>query len=147
MLSRTVASGRLCLIVKAFEVAEHYKTDPGASPTGRFVTIDQTILSAGDYAKNIRILVIGNVETCPAPIPDFYPSYPDPTHPLAHKWTVPSSGFVGLGEDLMGGMVGGFSASCWFYGTEIASTQKVPVGLVLSAYGGSSLESWMDTDA
>ena len=61
-------------------------------------------------------MVVGDVEKCAAPIPDFYPSIPDTTHPVAHKWTVPSSEFVGLGVDIGGGTNGGFSGTCWFYG-------------------------------
>lgn len=131
----------------AFTISEQYKTDPGSSPDGAFITIEQAILKAGDYADKVRIMVTGNVEECASPIVDFYPSISDATHPLAHKWTIPDSDFVNLGEDVMGGMVGGFSGSCWFYGTELADKQDIPIGLVLSAYGGSPIEGWMDKES
>ena len=114
--------------IAAEQVAAQYASDPGASPKGKFITAEEATSTASKYADKVRIMVVGNVATCAAPIPDFYPSIPDPTHPIAHRWTVPTPEFVGLGEDLMGGATGGFSGTCWFYGTELADTQHIPIG-------------------
>jgi sialate O-acetylesterase len=41
----------------------------------------------------------------------------------------------------------GFSAVAYYFGREIQTTQKVPVGLVHSSFGGSGIEAWISTDA
>lgn len=46
------------------------------------------------------------------------------------------------GEDLMG-----FSAAGYFFAKEIKETYKVPVGLILAAVGGSTIEAWMSPAA
>lgn len=63
---------------------------------------------------NIRLLVVGNRHDCKNPIEDFYPSINDSAHPLAHPWARASPENVGLGDDVMGGAGGGFSATCWY---------------------------------
>lgn len=40
-----------------------------------------------------------------------------------------------------------FSAVAYHFGKEIQATQKVPVGLVLSSWGGATMESWTRLDA
>jgi sialate O-acetylesterase len=40
-----------------------------------------------------------------------------------------------------------FSATAYFFAREIYATQKVPVGLINSAYGGSPVEAWISEDA
>ncbi|TAF73489.1 MAG: sialate O-acetylesterase [Bacteroidetes bacterium] len=42
---------------------------------------------------------------------------------------------------------GKFSATAYFFGNEISNSQKVPVGLVSSNWGGSPAEVWMDEKA
>jgi sialate O-acetylesterase len=39
--------------------------------------------------------------------------------------------------------VGNFSASCWFMARELKTTTKVPIGLVVSAWGGTRIRSWV----
>ena len=63
---------------------------------------------------SIRLLVVGNRHDCKNPIEDFYPSINDSAHPLAHPWARASPANVGLGDDVMGGAGGGFSATCWY---------------------------------
>ncbi|QNN43614.1 GDSL-type esterase/lipase family protein [Pedobacter roseus] len=40
--------------------------------------------------------------------------------------------------------VGDFSAVAYYFGEKLASSEKVPIGLIQMAVGGSTLESWMD---
>ncbi|EQB33787.1 sialate O-acetylesterase [Sphingobium ummariense] len=39
--------------------------------------------------------------------------------------------------------VGDFSASCYFFARELKKTEKVPVGLVTAAWGGSRVRAWI----
>lgn len=39
---------------------------------------------------------------------------------------------------------GDFSATAYFFGSEIARTQKIPIGLISNNWGGSPIEVWMD---
>jgi len=43
--------------------------------------------------------------------------------------------------------VGGFSATLYYFGREIHKELDVPVGLIVSAVGGTPIESWIDGDA
>jgi sialate O-acetylesterase len=36
-----------------------------------------------------------------------------------------------------------FSAACYYFGAEIARTQRVPVGLIHSSWGGTAIEPWI----
>ena len=42
--------------------------------------------------------------------------------------------------------VGSYSATAFFFGREIHRTMKTPVGLVVSAVGGTPIDSWVDGD-
>ena len=42
---------------------------------------------------------------------------------------------------------GEFSATCYFFARELRKTVDVPVGLMVSAWGGSKIEPWMSADA
>ena len=42
---------------------------------------------------------------------------------------------------------GDFSAVCFYFGQELRRTQGVPIGLITSAWGGSSIQSWMSSQA
>jgi len=39
-------------------------------------------------------------------------------------------------------VVANFSATAWFYGLELSKRLKVPVGLIVSAWGGTAAEAW-----
>ena len=39
-----------------------------------------------------------------------------------------------------------FSATAYYFGKELRNALKVPVGLIVTSWGGSSCESWMDPD-
>ena len=41
-------------------------------------------------------------------------------------------------------MVQEFSAVCFFAGRDLAKSEKVPIGLIHSSWGGSQIEAWMD---
>src|SRR5262249_32671204 len=42
--------------------------------------------------------------------------------------------------------IGPFSAALFFFGRELHTTLKVPVGLIMSAVGGTTIEQWIDAD-
>jgi sialate O-acetylesterase len=41
----------------------------------------------------------------------------------------------------------GFSAVAYYFGRELQATQKIPVGLIHSSFGGSGIEAWISTAA
>ena len=43
--------------------------------------------------------------------------------------------------------VPGFSATCFYFARELQKTVNVPIGLVVSAWGGSWIETWMSSAA
>jgi sialate O-acetylesterase len=42
---------------------------------------------------------------------------------------------------------GDFSATCYYFARELQKTVDVPLGLIVSAWGGSKIEPWMSEDA
>jgi sialate O-acetylesterase len=42
---------------------------------------------------------------------------------------------------------GDFSATCYFFARELAKVQKVPQGMIVSAWGGSKIQPWMSESA
>jgi sialate O-acetylesterase len=44
------------------------------------------------------------------------------------------------------GVVKTFSAASYYFGKELRERLNVPIGLINSSYGGSSIEAWMDWD-
>lgn len=42
--------------------------------------------------------------------------------------------------------VRGFSATAYFFGRQVQDVVKVPVGLIVAAWGGSACEAWMDDE-
>lgn len=130
------------------KIAAAYATDPGASPHGRYVTSDAAIKDSVNY-PNLRFLVVGNKHDCPTPIEDFYPSpgNSNPALKLAHSWQKPTPASIGGGKDVMGGNGNGeMSATCYYWGLEMHTTQGVPVGLIHTSYGGSAVEDWISAD-
>lgn len=43
--------------------------------------------------------------------------------------------------------VGPFSAACYFMGRDLRKSEKVPIGLIDSTWGGTAIRSWMDPQA
>ena len=130
------------------KISAAYASDPGASPHGKYISTDHAINLSASYS-DLRFLVVGNKLNCPDPIADWYPSpaTEDPELALAHPWQKSSPASVGGAKDVMGGenppAPGAMSAVCWYYGMELRDTQKTPIGLIHSSYGGSALESWV----
>jgi sialate O-acetylesterase len=60
---------------------------------------------------------------------------PKPADDCKGTWTICSPETVGT-----------FSATAFFFGREIHREQKVPVGLIVSAVGGTPIDSWVDQD-
>ncbi len=55
------------------------------------------------------------------------------------KYMYASSWKKAMGDDLLG-----FSAAGYFFAKEIKEAYQVPIGLIMTAVGGSSIESWMN---
>ena len=130
------------------KIVKAYANDPGASFAGTYVSADQAIADSINY-PNLRFLVVGNKKVAPVPIQDFYPSpgNTDSNLPLAHPWQIPSPDTIGVGMDVMGGNgAGELSAVCYYYGLELLVSQKKPIGLLHSSYGGSSVEDWISAE-
>jgi len=67
-------------------------------------------------------------QDCAAPIADYYPSPGNNNSKLklAHPWQKPNASTIGLGKDVMGGDgQGELSATCYYWGLELHTTQKV----------------------
>lgn len=58
---------------------------------------------------------------------------PEPSEDCKGRWTLCSPETVGA-----------FSASAFFFGRELHRELKVPVGLIVSAVGGTPIDSWVD---
>jgi len=56
---------------------------------------------------------------------------PEPQVDCGGRWVVCSQGTIA-----------GFSAAAFFFGRELHTTLKVPVGLINSSYGGTPIEAW-----
>ncbi|HNX82990.1 MAG TPA: hypothetical protein PKK03_00970, partial [Bacteroidales bacterium] len=75
---------------------------------------------------------------------------------LIRSFTVPKTFvFTGPESDLPGGKwtaanpetVLDFSAAAWFFAREINQTYRVPVGILLTAFGGSPAEAWVSEES
>jgi sialate O-acetylesterase len=90
------------------------------------------IANAGNYPK-IR-LYTGYINTSPTPLEE--PSW------IVQHWTVASP------ESVAGIPNVYFSAVCWLYGRRIqAALNGRPIGLLVTAWGGTAIEIWMPPDA
>jgi sialate O-acetylesterase len=57
------------------------------------------------------------------------------------KFIYSSSWKKAVGDDLMG-----FSAAGYFFAKEMVDTYHIPIGLIMCAVGGSTIEAWMNPD-
>jgi sialate O-acetylesterase len=60
---------------------------------------------------------------------------------LLQPWSVPSAATIDTES------FGVFSATCWYFGDALYSKQGVPLGLVVSSWGGTSVEAWSPAEA
>ncbi len=60
--------------------------------------------------------------------------------------TVPAKDVVGTWQEARPETVREFSATAYFFGRQLEETLRVPVGLIVAAWGGSSCEAWMSND-
>ena len=130
------------------KIAAQYATDPGASPGGHYVATDEAIKDASKY-PDLRFFVVGNKHDAPAPIADWFPSPAtnNSAYKVAHGWQQPNASTIGVGKDVMGGDgAGEMSATCYYWGLELHTTQKVPIGLYHTSYGGSAVEDWISAE-
>lgn len=58
----------------------------------------------------------------------------------------PLDDFIGKWEAASPKTVSNFSATAWYFGSLLQEVLKVPVGLIHVAYGGSSMEAWMNQE-
>uniref|UniRef100_A0A1X7VPF4 Sialate O-acetylesterase domain-containing protein n=1 Tax=Amphimedon queenslandica TaxID=400682 RepID=A0A1X7VPF4_AMPQE len=84
------------------------------------------IANAASYT-NIRILSVNRVPSN---------STLDEPPLTAPAWNKPSSTAINS-----------FSAVCWLYGRDLYDTYKVPIGLISSDWGGTSIDKWSSHDA
>ena len=77
-------------------------------------------------------------------------------YPPIHQYTVPQEwDFSGPRQELSGGCwtaasaetLGDFSGTAWFFAKRIYESQKIPVGIINTAWGGTPVESWMSREA
>ena len=59
----------------------------------------------------------------------------------------PQSGCVGSWDVCSPGTSHSFSAAAYFFGRKLHQTLKVPIGLILSSWGGTAVESWMSRES
>uniref|UniRef100_H2ZGF8 Sialate O-acetylesterase domain-containing protein n=1 Tax=Ciona savignyi TaxID=51511 RepID=H2ZGF8_CIOSA len=60
---------------------------------------------------------------------------------IVQPWSIPSA------DTLAGPPWTYFSAVCWMYGRRLHDVLGVPVGLISSAFAGSTIEAWISSDA
>jgi len=81
----------------------------------------------------IRLFTVGTSTTSLTPLAEF--------RSVEQGWSVASASSVG------NGVWSHFSATCWFYGTHLAESIKVPLGLLSSNWGGTLVQAWSGPDA
>jgi sialate O-acetylesterase len=69
-------------------------------------------------------------------IPNYASATPRATFAHAVRWVVGSPDTVG-----------NFSASCYYFVRELKKTVKVPVGMVVAAWGGARVRNWVSASA
>lgn len=88
------------------------------SPVGSVSNSAELLAQAND--PQLRFFTVTK-KTSPEPLPDLQGKW-EPTTPESAK---------------------AFSAVAWFYAREIRDTQKVPVGILHSSWGGTPIETWI----
>lgn len=63
-----------------------------------------------------------------------------------HAAIQPVDTVTGAWSEAVSASIREFSATAFFYGRALRSNLRVPVGLILTAWGGSALEAWMTPD-
>ncbi|MEJ2052697.1 MAG: sialate O-acetylesterase [Calditrichaceae bacterium] len=125
-----------------------------------------TMTIAGKDTIELKNILVGDVWVCSGQsnmeltMQRVSPLYKDEianaNNPRIHYFDVPKTyNFDGPQKDFPYGKwvpvnrenILSFSAVAYFFGKEIYKDQKVPIGLVLSALGGSPAEAWMSEDA
>lgn len=59
---------------------------------------------------------------------------------IEQNWSVASEHSVGYGPWSY------FSATCWYFGRNVYQKVNVPIGLIVSSYGGTNVELWMSPE-
>lgn len=92
-------------------------------------------IAAADLPRydTIRLFTVGQGSTSPTPLDDL--------KTVAHNWTKASAAALG------GKAWSEFSAICWLTGREIHDALDVPVGLISSNWGGTSIQVWLPAKA
>jgi sialate O-acetylesterase len=80
----------------------------------------------------------------------FYPGYADTVraanHPQLRYYTLRQPGETPVWQVVTPATAGKLSALGYFFGREIQRSQQVPVGLVVTAVGGTFISEWMDPE-
>jgi sialate O-acetylesterase len=77
---------------------------------------------SGSSSKSIRILTVAHASS-PVPLEEF-------SAPVAWQAAEPAT-------------IGDFSAACYYFARELQKSESVPMGLIHSSFGGSSIEPWL----
>ena len=81
--------------------------------------------------QDVRLFTVGQSTVSQTPLQTLGTTY--------HNWTAASAKVVG------GVRWKEFSAICWLFGKQLYDTLRVPVGLISSNWGGTSIQVWMPT--
>jgi len=60
---------------------------------------------------------------------------------IEQNWTIASAMSVGNNNWTY------FSAACWFFGRDLNTKYKIPIGLVSTNWGGTIVQAWSSPDA
>jgi len=63
-----------------------------------------------------------------------------------HASLVPQTDVTGQWDEAHSASVRNFSATAYYFGKALRSTLRVPVGLIVTSWGGSACEAWMKAD-
>jgi len=92
------------------------------------INASSEIQSADKYKNAIRLFTVGQGTSSKIPL--------EYLNTVAQTWAEPSSMSVG-GKNWTY-----FSAACWYFGKNLYDKLKIPIGLVSTNWGGTSIEKW-----
>jgi len=123
-------------------------------------------ISCEDYSKKITGIYIGDVWLCAGQSnmemqmarlrDDFGEEWKNAEFPLIHQFKPPQKwDFSSARDDISGGSwqipsketLSEFAALPWFFARFLNEKHKIPIGLIITPWGGTPVESWMSENA